>query len=61
MGTTMGEADVIGELEDAWIHEGEQALRMAKMPLYGTTLLPIHLARLSLSISRPDRKSAAVS
>jgi 3-oxoacyl-[acyl-carrier-protein] synthase II len=41
----MGEADVIGELEDAWVHKGADALNVAKIPLYGTTLLPIHLAR----------------
>jgi 3-oxoacyl-[acyl-carrier-protein] synthase II len=45
VGTTMGEADVIGSLEDTWIQKGADALNVAKMPLYGTTLLPIHLAR----------------
>ncbi|MDH5671574.1 MAG: beta-ketoacyl-[acyl-carrier-protein] synthase family protein [Myxococcales bacterium] len=45
VGTTMGEADVIGELEHAWIHRGADAVRTARMPMYGTTLLPIHLAR----------------
>jgi 3-oxoacyl-[acyl-carrier-protein] synthase II len=45
LGTTMGEADVIEELEDAWIHRGADALRVSKLPLYGTTLLPIHIAR----------------
>lgn len=45
MGTTMGEADVMAELEDAWIHHGERAIDPSKLPRYGTTLLPIHLAR----------------
>ncbi|MFI5308988.1 MAG: beta-ketoacyl-[acyl-carrier-protein] synthase family protein [Polyangiales bacterium] len=45
VGTTMGEADVIGRLEDVWIRQGTAALDAAKLPLYGTTLLPIHLAR----------------
>ncbi|MDD9941613.1 MAG: beta-ketoacyl-[acyl-carrier-protein] synthase family protein [Myxococcales bacterium] len=45
MGTTMGEADVIAELEDAWIHRGPDAIDAQKIPRYGTTLLPIHLAR----------------
>jgi len=43
VGTTMGEANVLGELQQAWIHEGE--VRPAKLPRYGTTLLPIHVAR----------------
>jgi 3-oxoacyl-[acyl-carrier-protein] synthase II len=45
VGTTMGEADVIGDLEDTWIRKGADALNVSKIPLYGTTLLPIHLAR----------------
>ena len=45
VGTTMGEADVISELEDVWVHKGGDAVNVAKIPLYGTTLLPIHLAR----------------
>ena len=45
VGTTMGEADVITELEDTWIRQGADAVDPAKIPLYGTTLLPIHLAR----------------
>ncbi|MBX3275262.1 MAG: beta-ketoacyl-[acyl-carrier-protein] synthase family protein [Sandaracinaceae bacterium] len=43
VGTTMGEANVLGELQQAWIHEG--AVRSARLPRYGTTLLPIHVAR----------------
>jgi 3-oxoacyl-[acyl-carrier-protein] synthase II len=45
VGTTMGEANLLGELEKAWIHEGEQAIPPSKLPRYGTTLLPIHVAR----------------
>jgi 3-oxoacyl-[acyl-carrier-protein] synthase II len=45
IGTTMGEADVISELEDAWIRRGADAVNVARIPLYGSTLLPIHLAR----------------
>jgi 3-oxoacyl-[acyl-carrier-protein] synthase II len=43
VGTTMGEANVLGELQQAWIHEG--SIQPAKLPRYGTTLLPIHVAR----------------
>ncbi|MFK7992118.1 MAG: beta-ketoacyl synthase [Sandaracinaceae bacterium] len=42
-GTTMGEANVLGELHGSWIHDGE--VRNASLPRYGTTLLPIHVAR----------------
>ncbi|NOY90852.1 MAG: beta-ketoacyl-[acyl-carrier-protein] synthase family protein [Deltaproteobacteria bacterium] len=45
IGTTMGEANVLGELEAAWIHEGDHVIHPARLPRYGTTLLPIHLAR----------------
>ena len=45
IGTTMGEANVLGELEAAWIHQGKEAVSSAKLPRYGTTLLPIHVAR----------------
>lgn len=45
MGTTMGEGDVMSELERVWIHQGLQAVETAKIPRYGTTLLPIHVAR----------------
>ena len=43
VGTTMGEANVLGELQQAWVHEG--AVRSARLPRYGTMLLPIHVAR----------------
>lgn len=45
VGTTMGEASVIAELERAWIHNGLEAVRTKRIPSYGTTLLPIHVAR----------------
>ncbi len=45
VGTTMGEADVIAELDSAWIAGGMRAMRRAMLPKYGSTLLPIHLAR----------------
>ncbi len=45
VGTTMGEADVIRELESAWIHRGEEAVKTRTINRYGTTLLPIHVAR----------------
>jgi len=45
LGTTMGEADVLGELDHAWIHKGAAAVRRAVLPKYGSTLLPIHVAR----------------
>jgi 3-oxoacyl-[acyl-carrier-protein] synthase II len=45
LGTTMGEADVLGDLDDVWIRRGADAVRRALIPKYGTTLLPIHVAR----------------
>jgi 3-oxoacyl-[acyl-carrier-protein] synthase II len=45
VGTTMGEADVIGELEQAWVRGGSDAVLTRKLPLCGSTLLPIHIAR----------------
>jgi 3-oxoacyl-[acyl-carrier-protein] synthase II len=45
LGTTMGEANVLGELQHEWIVAGEQAVRPALIPKYGSTLLPIHVAR----------------
>ena len=45
LGTTMGEANVLGYLESRWIHEGEQNVPPAMLARYGTTLLPIHVAR----------------
>jgi 3-oxoacyl-[acyl-carrier-protein] synthase II len=45
MGTTMGEADVLGDLDRTWIHQGIDAVPRSMIPKYGSTLLPIHLAR----------------
>jgi 3-oxoacyl-[acyl-carrier-protein] synthase II len=45
LGTTMGEVDVISELESAWLHHGEDAVAVGKLARYGTTLLPVHVAR----------------
>jgi 3-oxoacyl-[acyl-carrier-protein] synthase II len=45
LGTTMGEADVLEDLDAAWIHKGASAIRRAWIPKYGSTLLPIHVAR----------------
>jgi 3-oxoacyl-[acyl-carrier-protein] synthase II len=45
LGTTMGEADVLEDLDAAWIHKGLSAVKRAMIPKYGSTLLPIHVAR----------------
>ncbi|MCL2722831.1 MAG: beta-ketoacyl-[acyl-carrier-protein] synthase family protein [Polyangiaceae bacterium] len=45
IGTTMGEADVLGNLDAAWIHKGLSGVRRALIPRYGSTLLSIHIAR----------------
>jgi 3-oxoacyl-[acyl-carrier-protein] synthase II len=45
IGTTMGEAEILGELEHDWIVGGARAVRRAHIPRYGSTLLPIHVAR----------------
>jgi 3-oxoacyl-[acyl-carrier-protein] synthase II len=45
LGTTMGEATILGELEHDWIVGGERAVRRSLIPKYGSTLLPIHVAR----------------
>lgn len=45
IGTTMGEADVLEDLDAAWITKGPQAVRRARIPKYGSTLLSIHVAR----------------
>ena len=44
-GTTMGEADVIAKLDNTWIRQGREAVSDREIPRYGTTLLPIHVAR----------------
>ncbi len=45
LGTTMGEADVLENLDHAWIEKGLPGVRRAWIPKYGSTLLPIHVAR----------------
>jgi 3-oxoacyl-[acyl-carrier-protein] synthase II len=45
VGTTMGEADVIADLDHAWIAGGAGAVSRTLLPKYGSTLLPIHVAR----------------
>lgn len=45
VGTTMGEAGVIEELDQAWIAKGPSAVSRTLLPKYGSTLLPIHVAR----------------
>lgn len=45
IGTTMGEANLLGELEDVWLHQGAAALRSELIPRYGTGNLPAQLAR----------------
>ncbi|HKU44170.1 MAG TPA: beta-ketoacyl-[acyl-carrier-protein] synthase family protein [Polyangiales bacterium] len=45
MGTTMGEADVVGELEHAWVMRGADGVMPNKLPRCGSSLLPIHIAR----------------
>jgi 3-oxoacyl-[acyl-carrier-protein] synthase II len=45
LGTTMGEAEILGELERDWIVRGADAVRRTQIPMYGSTLLPIHVAR----------------
>jgi 3-oxoacyl-[acyl-carrier-protein] synthase II len=45
LGTTMGEANIIADLDHRWIHRGPQAVKRALLPKYGSTLLPIHVAR----------------
>jgi 3-oxoacyl-[acyl-carrier-protein] synthase II len=45
LGTTMGEAGVLEDLDHAWIEKGRPGVRRAHIPKYGSTLLPIHVAR----------------
>jgi 3-oxoacyl-[acyl-carrier-protein] synthase II len=45
LGTTMGEADVLEDLDHAWIKNGARGVKRALIPKYGSTLLPIHVAR----------------
>ena len=45
LGTTMGEADVIADLDHSWIAKGPTGVSRTTLPKYGSTLLPIHVAR----------------
>ncbi|HLK37762.1 MAG TPA: beta-ketoacyl-[acyl-carrier-protein] synthase family protein [Polyangiaceae bacterium] len=45
LGTTMGEAQILEELDEEWIVGGAGAVTRALIPRYGSTLLPIHVAR----------------
>lgn len=45
LGTTMGEATLLAELDYALMTKGPAAVRRALIPKYGSTLLPIHVAR----------------
>jgi 3-oxoacyl-[acyl-carrier-protein] synthase II len=45
LGTTMGEAQILAELDRQWIIDGPRGISRAKIPRYGSTLLPIHVAR----------------
>lgn len=45
LGTTMGEARLLADMQEEWIMRGPQAVRPAEIPKYGSTLLPIHVAR----------------
>jgi len=45
IGTTMGEADVLEGIDRTWIAKGERAVHRSLLPKYGSTLLPIHVAR----------------
>ncbi len=45
IGTTMGEADIMADLEAEWFHRGEDAVTTNRLPSYGTALLPLHIAR----------------
>ena len=45
IGTTMGEADVIADLDHASIKQGTPAIRRAVLTKYGSTLLSVHVAR----------------
>ena len=45
LGTTMGEARILASLDREWILGGASAVTRAQLPRYGSTLLPIHVAR----------------
>jgi 3-oxoacyl-[acyl-carrier-protein] synthase II len=45
LGTTMGEAQLLAEMDHEWIVNGPNAVKRSLIPKYGSTLLPIHVAR----------------
>ena len=45
LGTTMGEAQLLAGMDHDWIVRGPEAVRRSAIPKYGSTLLPIHVAR----------------
>ena len=45
VGTTMGEAGILEDLDQAWISRGPTGVKRALIAKYGSTLLPIHIAR----------------
>ncbi|HEY8087913.1 MAG TPA: beta-ketoacyl-[acyl-carrier-protein] synthase family protein [Polyangiaceae bacterium] len=45
LGTTMGEAEILADLEHEWIVHGTEAVTRGMISKYGSTLLPIHVAR----------------
>jgi 3-oxoacyl-[acyl-carrier-protein] synthase II len=45
LGTTMGEAQLLADMQHEWIVRGPEAVRRSAIPKYGSTLLPIHVAR----------------
>ena len=45
LGTTMGEANIIADLDHQFIARGARGVKRSLVPKYGATLLPIHVAR----------------
>jgi 3-oxoacyl-[acyl-carrier-protein] synthase II len=45
LGTTMGEARILEQLDRQWILGGPEAVSRTLVPKYGSTLIPIHVAR----------------
>lgn len=45
LGTTMGEVSLIEKMDRAWVASGPDGVRDVEVTRYGTTLLPIHVAR----------------
>jgi 3-oxoacyl-[acyl-carrier-protein] synthase II len=45
LGTTMGEGNILLDLDRGWIARGERGVKRSLLPRYGATLLPILVAR----------------